>query len=415
MENLVLSDLEPVLRRYYHKDRLFVIGKPRSPLFMELVKNSEAKGQYRLAALHSDGGGRSGTFTDAQDGTSGTKQVSFSIGEDNLSDDFAIARVSNKAIKSADGKGSIIQALVSQADAKIRKMVRSAQIGLYDSDGARVMGVVATTPSTSTTLVLSNAYEARRFAVGDRVVAAATRTGALRDSGDFVTVTGVDPSTPSIEGDANWDTVISGIEATDFVFHKGDAANGGAVKGILGVPAWVPNSAPGATLFFGVNRSVDTEKLGGIRVDGSSKGTIREAIIEGASAVYDATQGDADITRCTVGVDEFKRLIVELDDTRDRSDKGRDATFGYQFVEAMFGPYTIRVYPDPVNHTGRAFLLDMDTWVLASLGGIPAVANLDGNKWLRVGDDSALEMRLEAYAQLGCQAPGYNANVNLPS
>ena len=52
---------------------------------------------------------------------------------------------------------------------------------------------------------------------------------------------------------------------------------------LSGLGAWLPSSAPGSTdSFFGVNRSSDATRLGGIRFDGSSL-PLEEALIGAAS------------------------------------------------------------------------------------------------------------------------------------
>ena len=49
-----------------------------------------------------------------------------------------------------------------------------------------------------------------------------------------------------------------------------------------GVPAWCPASAPAATAFFGVDRTADVTRLGGIRYNGAG-GPIDEVLIEAAA------------------------------------------------------------------------------------------------------------------------------------
>jgi hypothetical protein len=413
---VAISDVEPIIKRFYKRNRMRVIGKPRSPLFMNIMKNTEARGQYRAALQFGQGGGRSADFPTAQANTTSTSKTAFVINGDDLSDDYAVAQVSNKTLLHQEKASAVAEVLITESNAKIRKLIRSTQIGLYSSDGSRLMGTVESESGTS--LVLTERYMVRRFEPGDQIVAAdgaGATTAALRDSGDFVTVVSVDPSTRTIVGDSDWATTISGLVTGDHVFHRGDAANGGAVRGIFGLPAWAPSAAPGATLFFGVNRTLNTERLGGLRYDGSGDGSIREALIAGAHEAFDATQGEASISECYLGVSEFKRLAIELDDARERAEKGRDAEFGYSFIRFHAGPYEVKCMADPENVTGRAFLVDPDTLELASLRDIPHPATFDGSNWLRMNAQAAIEMRWEAFSQMMCDAPGFNMNVGLPA
>jgi copper chaperone CopZ len=74
----------------------------------------------------------------------------------------------------------------------------------------------------------------------------------------------------------------------------------------------------------------------------------------------------------------------------------------------------IKVFPDRSCPAKTAFLLQMDTWKLYSLGPAPHIAKYaDGLEMLRVYNSDAAELRVVSYAQLGCNAPGFNANVKL--
>jgi hypothetical protein len=58
-------------------------------------------------------------------------------------------------------------------------------------------------------------------------------------------------------------------------------------------------------------------------------------------------------------------------------------------------------------------MLQLDVWKLYSLGKAPRILDADGLKMLRESSADAVEVRAGYYAQLGCRAPGWNANVKL--
>jgi hypothetical protein len=73
----------------------------------------------------------------------------------------------------------------------------------------------------------------------------------------------------------------------------------------------------------------------------------------------------------------------------------------------------IKVVPDQNCPNNKAYMLQMDTWKLYSLGKAPKIIDSDGLKMLRESSADAVEVRVGYYAQLGCKAPGYNAAVTL--
>jgi hypothetical protein len=90
-----------------------------------------------------------------------------------------------------------------------------------------------------------------------------------------------------------------------------------------------------------------------------------------------------------------------------------DIAFAGIRIHAPYGPIT--VIPDR-NCPGRtAYLLQMDTLKLRSLGKAPHILTygLEGLEGLRVGTADALEIRIGYYANLVCSAPCWNAVVQL--
>ncbi len=69
----------------------------------------------------------------------------------------------------------------------------------------------------------------------------------------------------------------------------------------------------------------------------------------------------------------------------------------------------IKVFPDRNCPEGREYLLQMDTLELISLGDVPHIKKYeDGLTMLRVGNADAGEVRVVYYANLTCNAPGWN-------
>jgi hypothetical protein len=58
-------------------------------------------------------------------------------------------------------------------------------------------------------------------------------------------------------------------------------------------------------------------------------------------------------------------------------------------------------------------MLQLDTWKVYSLGKMVRVLDTDGLQMLRQSSADGVEVRYGGYLQIGCNAPGFNVNVQL--
>jgi len=75
----------------------------------------------------------------------------------------------------------------------------------------------------------------------------------------------------------------------------------------------------------------------------------------------------------------------------------------------------MKVIPDQNCPAGSAFLLQIDTWKLKSLGEAVRLFDGDGLTMIRDPNGDNLLIRCFSYAQLSCRAPGWNGVITLPS
>lgn len=90
-----------------------------------------------------------------------------------------------------------------------------------------------------------------------------------------------------------------------------------------------------------------------------------------------------------------------------------NAEIGFRgiMINGPRGP--IKVVADQNCPSDRAFMLQMNTWKLYSLGKAVRIQDADGMKFLRESTADALEVRIVSWAQLGCRAPGFSCNIRL--
>ncbi len=179
-----------------------------------------------------------------------------------------------------------------------------------------------------------------------------------------------------------------------------------------GIAAWLPATAPTSTAFFGVDRSVDTTRLGGIRVDGSAK-QIQEAIID--SSMYAAREGAISDVFLTNFV-SYGALEKELGTKVQYVDLKGPGEIGFRGIRINGHKGEIKVIADRSMPGQLGYLLEMKSWILLSLNQAPHIQNYGLNTemgWLRVTSSDALEARACAYYNLACKAPGHNTRVSL--
>ena len=177
---------------------------------------------------------------------------------------------------------------------------------------------------------------------------------------------------------------------------------------IAGLGAWVPESAPSNTSFFGVNRSVDT-RLGGLRLDVSSL-PIEEALIEGA--VYAAREG-AKIDYLMMNYANYAKLEKALGTKVQYIDLKVNPEIGFRGILVNGPRGVIKCIPDQNCLPNTVFGLQLDTWKLYSLGKAIRVIDTDGLQMLRQASSDGVEVRYGFYGNMGTRAAGYNINLKM--
>jgi len=342
--------------------------------------------------------------------------------------DYSIAQISGQMIDaSASNADAFMRAATTEIDGALHSCSRSLAVAMY-GDGTGAIGQLSATAAVGTLgpLQLANPEDITHFEVGMALVANATATapgGAIylgtaaniavitavdRDAG---TITVVDPTGVA----ASWTDIFGnlggGIGAvSDRLFVLGDAQDGAATGlKVAGIDAWVPAANPGAAAFFGVDRSSDPTRLGGVRFNGAAL-PLEEALIGGASLIG-REGGRPD--HCFMSFSNFSDLVKSLGSKVIYVDVEGPAGVGFRALE-LHAPYgTMKVIPDLNCPADAAYLLQLDTWSLNSIGGAPKILMQDGNRMLRMAAADAVEVRIGYYANMACNAPGWNCRVAL--
>jgi hypothetical protein len=406
--SLDLTSFDAALKDLYTDQDIKHLSYKDNP-FHALVSKMESFYGRQLPVVLQYGNpqNRSATFATGQAQTSTSKVTEFSL---TRARDYSFAFIDNETLEaSKSDKGAFLSAAKVEMDGALESLSRSLAIAEYGT-GSGTRGQVNAEPSENAStfsITLKNINDVTNFEVGQVVVIYSAETGgSIRTSDgtdDEFPVAGVNRDTGVLTLTGTYDSSGT-IAANDYIFAEGDRGN--MIKGLR---AWLPDSAPSSTAFFGVDRSVDPTRLGGIRYNGSSE-SIEEALIS-AAARCAREGGKPDV--CFMNYNRWAELEKALGSKVQYVDVKGPAEVGFRGIQIIGPRGPIKVIPDANCPSDRAFMLTMSTWKLYSLHGAPHIDKTDSLSMLRQSNADGVEVRMRYWAQLGCSAPGWNVNIQL--
>ena len=402
-----LTNYTAALKKRYAPNFVKSMSYQGAPLFAMLKKMEDMGGEKWVQPVaYSDSQAIGYTIAAAQD-LADTEYQKIKAFEVTRVKYYGVAHIDAELIEaSKKDEDAFFRGTTEKIDSVMRSVTERVNVGLYRKGWGAIGQVVET---SGTTLTLSNPQDIVNFHPGMSIAFADTEDDtALRDSGDTIDVVSVNRSAGTMVLAENL-TTISGIATLDFLFRVGDREDSATPtrRLIAGLEDWCPQTAPASTSFFGVDRTSDT-RLGGCRFDGSSA-PIEEALIE-AGMLVTREGGKPDV--CFMNPSKYGDLLKALGSKVQYVDV-KTAEISFRALELHLPSGTVKVIPDRYCPTNRAFLLQMDTWTLGSLGTMPRILNLDGLESLRISNDDGIEVRVGLYGNLICKAPGWNCNVKL--
>lgn len=417
-----LTNYDKVLKELYPGVTVQALGYADLPLLSMMKKDEGLGGRlYPIPCAISPSAGVGPKFTNAQNNQAVASYVQFQITTSNI---YSLGTVENKLAQAAKSdKQSFVNAVKDSTDKAIEAASKYLALSLYRT-AAGSLGTISTIASGGV-ITLTNRSDACNFEVGQCLNASSDGTYAN------VLVTGTGGTTIAkvyvVKRDAVAGTItvgnVLGTAATvttgTYLYntstahdwqagdslHLDGTLDGTAQNNMYGLLAWLPTSAPASNdSFFGVNRSVDRQRLAGTYYNGASKMVI-EALSNHLGLI--AEQGGRP-THQFMGFSSYQAAVNELAQKAEVNYvelKGRDVNVSFEGV-VMHGPRgKVILVPDFAAPAASAFSLDMDQWWLGSIGKAPAIFNTDGLATLRLTDADKLEVRVGAYAQIYTKKP----------
>lgn len=396
------SNMSHLLKRMYPQRRVDNLVYQDNP-FLALIPKGKFEGAAVAITVRGvDPQGRSGTFDKAQAQITPHKGIQFLL---TTVPDYQLFSMSYEAILAGrDSAATLLNTLDTEVSAALNNIARSTAIQLY-GDGS---GAIGRRSSASTNVItLTNANDITNFEVGMTVVAAATTTGTLRTGS--TTVAAVDRSAGTVTLTSA--AAISSFADNDYLFVSGDAANnGGTPLRISGLESWNPASAPGATAFFGADRSTDPDRYGGIRIDISAYNPEEGFVVAMARLARDGARP----SHAFLNYVDSRNVQLALG-SRVENTYTQVGDIGFSGIRIRGPKGDVMIHPDQNAPSGVGRLLTLDSWKLYHRGELYNFQDLDGSKYSRLYDADGYEGRIAFYGQLGCSAPGWNGRLVMPS
>lgn len=379
-----------------------------NPFLAMVPKKTDFGGKYKpIPIITGTSQGASALFANALANQTAASLQSFLL---TRVSDYSIAQIQNELLlASKTDKMAFIEGAKVLVDGAIRAATNSVASSIFRSGTGTLSNIsaissgVITLGSAAATPVAADVVQ---FELNQTLKVSATDGGANRAASGFIIAVDRTAGTITVS------TTLGGTAATPTAWTNGDfiMRDGDLNAKASGLAAWLPATAPTTTPFFGVDRSVDVTRLGGVRYDGSAQ-TIEEAIIDAAALV--AREGGRP-TKFITNFASFAALEKSLGSKVMYVDLKGPAEISFRGIKVFGANTTIDVFPDRNCPSLKGYLLQLDTWALEGLGDVPQILRYgDGMEMLRVYNADAAELRVGSYYNLRTNAPGWNAVVTI--
>ena len=319
---------------------------------------------------------------------------------------LSVARISGLTLESSmTSKQAFAKGAKMVIDAAVKRLANGVSSGLF-RDGSGTIGTISTI--STGVVVLTNSADGVQFELNQAVQAVST-AGALRSGTGYVIAIDRDSGTLTLS------TSLGGAAATPTGFVATDSLITAGTQNlqIRGTSAWLTaNNTALSNPFFGVTRTKDKVRLGGIVYDGSAL-SVKDAIVNAINRV--AREGGKP-DYCFMDFESYTQLLQDLQSNVIYTSLEGPGKVSFSGVIFQGPKGEIRVVPDRDCEPQTAYLLQLDSWMLLHANeGEPVFLddNGVGQVFRTVESYDGREVRVKFYGNLACNAPGFNAKVLL--
>lgn len=326
---------------------------------------------------------------------------------------FGSANLTGMAIdQTRTQKGAMVEIITKEMDNAYKALGCALGRMIYSSGSGSIGqasgAALTTTVIANDTLVLLNTSQGINFQQNQVINSSATNgTGTVRTGS--VTLLYVDLDAGILVANQAWTTGIIGFGVSDYLFNQGDYNNY-----FPGMAGWLPNGLNRPTItdsFNGVNRFVDPVRLAGVYYSGNGS-PIEETLV---AAIVKTNKYGGKPKHGFMNPADYASMMKGMGGrVQYTTDSAfNNAQIGFKGVTVATPGGLLTLHQDPYVISGQAYLLDLDEWVMPSMGTVPKNLTEDttGLVWVPQTTTNAFISQLGFRATTYCAAPGHQCSV----
>lgn len=420
------STVPGILKELYDDQKVQWLTYKDNPLLAMMKKDEKFPGKYYPnPVVYGLSQGASATFASAYANQSSPLVAEFLI---TRVADFSLATIDGQLLAAAQtDPGAFIDGAELMIDAAFQTAVNRLASAMF-RNGAGTIGQISSLAHVSgsgpyiSTITLTNPDDAVQFEIGQPLVDVQNVDG----SGSTSTLTSPQVIT-AVNRNTGILTVSGAVDATsDFTasyflavqgdlpstannnFQPSGSTTTNSLLKLAGLAAWLPLAPVSESdSFFGVNRSLDVQRLAGVSFDGTGL-SLEEAIQQGTGRIA-LNGGRVDTGVCSYST--YTALVVSLGSKVQYIDE-KVGAIGFRGIQVNGANTVMNVFPDRNCPDGVIYCLEIDTWVLKSQNPAPHILKyMDEIEVLRVPGVDAAELRVGSYVNMFTKLPGHNGVI----
>jgi hypothetical protein len=412
-----------ILKELYDDQKVQWLTYKDNPALAMIKKEEKFPGKYYPnPVVYGLTQGASATFASAYNNQSSPQVAEFLV---TRVSDFSLATIDGQLLAAAQtDPGAFIDGAELMIDAAWQTAVNRIAGAMFRNGAGTIAQIasVANVSGSNYLVTLTNPDDSVMIEVGQVLVAVQNIDGSGTAPTDVATVTAVQRSAGTFNVTCATN-IVSDWPALYYLAVQGDlptlsnnnfqpsgSSTTNSLLKLSGFAAWLPLTAPGAgDSFFGVNRSLDVQRLSGTQFNGTGL-SFEEALLQGTGQI--AMQGGrVDTGVCSYAT--YTALITSLGSKVVYVDE-KVGEIGFRGVQVNGANTVMSVFPDRSCPDGVIYALEMDSWVLRSQNSAPHILKyMDEIEILRVPGVDAAELRVGGYMNMYTKKPGHNGAIQV--